>query len=77
MRLGGLCMVVCCLILIIIYLMDFLYFQRGLESRPCHEILYNRCTRIMHACAVLCLFMSIHCRNIEIEATMYCVIKKP
>jgi hypothetical protein len=31
----------------IIYLMDFLYLQRGLESRPCREILYIRCTHIM------------------------------
>jgi hypothetical protein len=29
--------------------MDFLYLQRGLESRPCREILY-----IYNACAVLC-----------------------
>ena len=29
--------------------MDFLYLQRGLQSRPCHEILY-----IYNACAVLC-----------------------
>ena len=26
-----------------IYLMDFLYLQRGLESRPCRERLYIRC----------------------------------
>ena len=37
MRLGSL---VCGLLISIIYLMDFLYLQRGLESRPCHEILY-------------------------------------
>jgi hypothetical protein len=46
MRLGSL---VCGLLISIIYLMDFLYLQRGLESRPCHEILY-----IYNACAVLC-----------------------
>jgi hypothetical protein len=49
MRLGSF---VCDLLISIIYLMDFLYLQRGLESRPCREILYIRC---MHACAVLCL----------------------
>ena len=37
MRLGSL---VCGLLINIIYLMDFLYLQRGLESRPCREILY-------------------------------------
>ena len=26
---------------------DFLYLQRDLESRPCREILYIRCTHIM------------------------------
>jgi hypothetical protein len=31
MRLGPLV----CGLLIIIYLMDFFYFQRGIESRPC------------------------------------------
>ena len=46
MRLGSL---VCGLLISIIYLMDFLYLQRGLQSRPCHEILY-----IYNACAVLC-----------------------
>ena len=46
MRLGSL---VCDLLTSIIYLMDFLYLQRGLESRPCREILY-----IYNACAVLC-----------------------
>jgi hypothetical protein len=50
MRLGSL---VCGLLISIIYLMDFLYLQRCLESRPCHEILY-----IYHACAVLCFFVS-------------------
>ena len=30
-----------CLLVIIIYLMDFFYFQRDLESRPCREILYK------------------------------------
>ena len=49
MRLGSL---VCGLLISIIYLMDFLYLQRGLESRPCHEILY-----IYNACAVLCFFL--------------------
>jgi hypothetical protein len=39
MRLGSL---VCDLLIRIIYLMDFLYLQRGLESRPCREILYIR-----------------------------------
>jgi hypothetical protein len=37
-----------------IYLMDFLYLQRGLESRPCREILYIM-VHAYHACAVLCL----------------------
>jgi hypothetical protein len=37
MRLGSL---VCGLLLSIIYLMDFLCITRGLESRPCREILY-------------------------------------
>jgi hypothetical protein len=46
MRLGSL---VCGLLISIIYFMDFLYHQRGLESRPCHEILY-----IYNVCAVLC-----------------------
>ena len=36
MRLGSL---VCGLLISIIYLMDFLYLQRGLESRPCREII--------------------------------------
>ena len=34
--------------------MGFFYFQRGLESRPCCEILYKMCTRIM--CALFCVF---------------------
>jgi hypothetical protein len=37
MRLGSL---VCGLLISIIYLMDFLYLQRGLECRPCRELLY-------------------------------------
>ena len=49
MRLGSL---VCGLLISIIYLTDFLYLQRGLESRPGREILYIRCT---HISAVLCL----------------------
>ena len=44
MRLGSL---VCGLLISIIYLMDFLYLQRGLESKPCREILYIRFTHIM------------------------------
>jgi hypothetical protein len=45
MRLGSL---VCGLLISIIYLMDFLYLQRGLESKPCREILYIlQCTHIM------------------------------
>jgi hypothetical protein len=32
---------------LIIYLVDFLYLQLGLESRACREILYSRCTHIM------------------------------
>jgi hypothetical protein len=36
MRLGSL---VCGLLISIIYLMDFLYLQRDLESKPCREIL--------------------------------------
>ena len=35
-----------CGLLIIVYLMDFLYFQRGLESRPCREILYQLGARV-------------------------------
>jgi hypothetical protein len=38
MRLGSL---VCDLLISIIYLKDFLYLQRGLESKPCRELLYN------------------------------------
>jgi hypothetical protein len=46
----------------IIYLMDFLYLQRGLESRPCCEILYFWCTHIMRV--LFCVFcMSIHWRS--------------
>ena len=42
--------------------MDFLYLQRGLERRPCREILYIRCTRIMRV--LFCVFcMSIHWRS--------------
>ena len=60
MRLGSL---VCDLLISIIYLMDFLYLQRGLESRPCREILYIRCTHIMRVLfCVLC--MSIHWRSL-------------
>jgi hypothetical protein len=40
---------VCGLFTSIIYLMDFLYLQQGLESRPYREIVY-----IYNACAVLC-----------------------
>jgi hypothetical protein len=50
MRLGSL---VCGLLISIIYLMDFLYLQRGLESRPCREILH-----IYNACAVLSFFVN-------------------
>ena len=32
--------------------MDFSYLQQGLESRPCHEILYIRCTHIMFVSSV-------------------------
>jgi hypothetical protein len=49
MRLGSL---VCGLLISIVYLMDFLYLQRGRESRPCREILY---IDAYNACAVLCL----------------------
>jgi hypothetical protein len=56
MRLGSL---VGGLLISIIYLMAFLYLQQGLESRPCREILYIRCTHIMRV--LLCVFcMSIH-----------------
>jgi hypothetical protein len=45
-----------------IYLMDFLYLQRGPEGRPCREILYIRCTHIMRVLfRVLCI--SIHWRS--------------
>ena len=58
MRLGSL---VCGLLISIIYLMDFLYLQRGLESKPCREILYIQCTHIMRV--LFCVFcMSIHWR---------------
>jgi hypothetical protein len=43
MRLGSL---VCGLLISIVYLMDFLYLQRGLESRPCHEIVVYYGVRI-------------------------------
>jgi hypothetical protein len=59
MRLGSL---VCDLLISTIYLMHFLYLQRGLESRPCREILYIRCTHIMRV--LFCVFcMSIHWRS--------------
>jgi prepilin signal peptidase PulO-like enzyme (type II secretory pathway) len=59
MRLGSLA---CDLLISIIYLMDFLYLQRGLESRPCREILYIRCTLIMRV--LFCVFcMSIYWRS--------------
>jgi hypothetical protein len=48
MRLGSL---VGGLLISIIYLMDFLYLRRGLESRPCREILH-----VYNVCAVLCFF---------------------
>ena len=57
MRLGSL---VCDLLISIIYLMDFLYLQRGLESRPCREILYIRCTHIM----LVRRFVSFVCQSI-------------
>ena len=52
MRLGSL---VYDLLIRIIYLMDFLYLQRGLESRPCREILYIRSVHAYNACVVLYL----------------------
>jgi hypothetical protein len=59
MRLGS---VVYDLLIRIIYLMDFLYLQRGMESRPCREILYIRCTHIMRV--LFCVFcMLIHWRS--------------
>ena len=42
-----------CLLVIIIYLMDFFYFQRDLESRPCRKILYKGSTRIMRDILIL------------------------
>jgi hypothetical protein len=51
MRLGSL---VCGLLTSIIYLMDFLYLQRVLESKLCREILYIM-VHAYNACAVLCL----------------------
>ena len=56
MRLGSL---VCGLLISIFYLMDFLYLQRGLESKPCREILYIRCTHIMRV-----LFCDFVCQSI-------------
>ena len=53
MRLGSL---VCGLLTSIIYLMDFLYLQRGLESKLCREILYIM-VHVYNACAVLCFFV--------------------
>ena len=54
--------IVCGLLISIIYLMAFLYLQRGLESRPCHEILYFRCMHIIRV--LFCVFcMSIHWRS--------------
>ena len=47
MRLGSL---VCGLLTSIIYLMDFLYLQRGLESKLCREILYTM-VHVYNACA--------------------------
>ena len=35
------------------------YFQQGLEIRPCHEIVYKRCMHIM--CALFCVFL---CKSI-------------
>jgi hypothetical protein len=65
MRLGS---PVCDLLINIIYLMDFLYLQRGLESRPCREILYIRCTHIMRV--LFCVFcMSIHWRSPPLQVT--------
>ena len=78
MRLGSL---VCGLLtyISIIYLMDFLYLQRGLESRSCREILYIiyciiilyiRCTHIMRV--LFCVFcMSIHGRSPPPPPTRY------
>ena len=51
MRLGSL---VGGLLISIIYLMDFLYLQRGLECKPCREILYT-IVHAYNACTVLCL----------------------
>jgi uncharacterized membrane protein len=69
MRLGPL---VCGLLIIIIYLMDFLYFNGVLKVdhavKSCILGVYA-----YNACAVLCLCMSIHCRNIVIEASTYCM----
>ena len=36
-----------CLGSLVLCLMDFLYFQWGLKSRSCCEILYIRCTHLM------------------------------
>jgi hypothetical protein len=59
MRLGS---VVYDLLMRIIYLTDFLYLQRGIESRPCREILYIRCTHVMRV--LFCVFcMLIHWRS--------------
>jgi hypothetical protein len=50
------------LLIRMIYLMDFLCLQWGLESRPCREILYIRCTHIMRV--LFCVFcMLIHWRS--------------
>jgi hypothetical protein len=48
--------------------MDFLYLHWGLESRPCREILYIRCTHIMRV--LFCVFcMSIHWGKSLLHAT--------
>ena len=57
-----------CLLVIIIYLMDFFYFQRDLESIPRREILYKGSTRVMRA-----LFCAFICKSIVIEVSMFCI----
>ena len=58
----GLGSLVCGVLISIIYLMDFLYLQSGLERRPCREILHT-----YNACAVLIMFFVSHDQSINGE----------
>jgi hypothetical protein len=58
----GLGSLVCGVLISIIYLMDFLYLQPGLERRPCREILHT-----YNACAVLIVFFVSQSINGEVS----------